>query len=160
MRANLEFSDKIDRSLSEEIEFTLNYLELEKIRFKDNFEYYIDIGKNVDQNKKVPKMIIQNYAENAVKHGLKHKKSNRKLWIKITSENKNVRIVVEDNGVGREKAIQSEQFSTGKGLKIMNTIYDLYFKLYKIRIVQNIDDLYDANGNSSGTRVTLYIPAH
>jgi two-component system sensor histidine kinase YesM len=62
--------DKIQRSLAEELEFSRNYLELEKFRFRDRFDYRIEIDEQVNLNMLVPKMIIQSPVENAVKHGL------------------------------------------------------------------------------------------
>lgn len=159
VRSSLEVSDKITRSLEEEIDFTKNYLDLEKIRFKDQFEYSIHVDKNVYMESMVPKMILHNYAENAVKHGLKHKEGNRKLKIEIFYHDQILNISIKDNGVGRIKAKASNEFSTGKGLKIMNNIYDLYFKLYKVRIEQEIEDLTDASGDVTGTRVVLKIPS-
>ncbi len=105
-------------------------------------------------------MIIQNYVENAVKHGLKHKRANRKLWIKLKNEKEHLSIVVEDNGVGRKKAATKRGDSTGKGLKIMESMYKLYFNLYKIRITHQIDDLADNKGKATGTRVSIHIPMH
>ncbi len=158
VRSSLEVSDKITRSLEEEIDFTKNYLDLEKIRFKDQFEFLIHTDNNVNMETKVPKMILHNYAENAVKHGLKHKEGNRILKIEIFLHDDVLNISIKDNGVGRKQARALNEFSTGKGLKIMNTIYDLYFKLYKVRIEQEIEDLSDDLGNATGTRVIVKIP--
>ncbi|MCB0806075.1 MAG: histidine kinase, partial [Bacteroidales bacterium] len=73
VRSTLNASDKITRSLIEELEFVENYLSLEKIRYQKRFDYKIDTEKEINSEIQVPKMIIQIYAENAVKHGLKHK---------------------------------------------------------------------------------------
>ena len=158
VRSSLEASDKISRTIEEEIEFTKNYLDLEKIRFGDQFEYSIKINTGVRMDTMVPKMIIHNYAENAVKHGLKHKENNRRLTIDVSVEDSSLVILVEDNGVGRQQAEALNEFSTGKGLKIMNNIYDLYFKLYKVRIRHEIVDLVDKEGKGNGTRIILKVP--
>jgi ligand-binding sensor domain-containing protein/two-component sensor histidine kinase len=158
VRSSLEVSDKISRTLQEEIDFTLNYLDLEKIRFQKEFDFELVMDPGVNQDILVPKMIIQNYVENAVKHGLKHKNKNRYLTISISDQAKILKIIIEDNGVGRKIASEKEQFSTGKGLRIMQNIYDLYFKLYHKRILQTIEDLYTPDGKPAGTRVILEIP--
>lgn len=160
IRSSLEVSDKISRTLEEEIDFTKNYLDLEKIRFQDQFEYIINIQDTVNLESKVPKMIIQNYAENAVKHGLKHKEDDRRLKIDISSKDHLLQIIIEDNGVGRQEATVLNEFSTGKGLSIMNSIYDLYYKLYKVKINHEIKDLYDNTGKSTGTLIIVKIPLH
>ncbi|MFA5972138.1 MAG: two-component regulator propeller domain-containing protein [Lentimicrobiaceae bacterium] len=155
IRNILEDNDKISRMLSEEIEFVKNYLELQKMRFKEKFEYDIIIGDNVPPGTTVPKMIIQTYAENAVKHGLMYRKTDGKLSIQVQKENSNLLVTIEDNGVGREKASQLNPDSTHRGLKIMEQIIELYGKLYHTSINQKIEDLTDVEGNPLGTKVIL-----
>ena len=68
-----------------------------------------------------------------------------------------LKIVIEDNGIGRERAAALGSRGTGKGMKIMKTIGELYNKLYKSQIRQTVDDLRDKNGEPAGTRVTVEI---
>jgi ligand-binding sensor domain-containing protein len=157
IRNILEDNDKISRLLSEEIEFVKNYLELQKMRFKDKLEYVICIDENVPPGTTVPKMIIQTYAENAVKHGLMHRMSGGLLTILVQQTNSHLLVTIEDNGVGREKASQLNPDSTHRGLRIMEQIIELYGKLYHTSINQKIEDLSDAEGNPMGTRVILTI---
>jgi len=157
IRNILEDNDKISRLLSEEIEFVKNYLELQKMRFKDKFEYVIEIDDNVPPGTTVPKMIIQTYAENAIKHGLMHRKTGGLLTIHIRQTNSQLIVTIEDNGVGREKASQLNPDSTHRGLRIMEQIIELYGKLFHTSIIQKIEDLADEEGNPSGTRVILTI---
>jgi ligand-binding sensor domain-containing protein len=160
IRNILEDNDKISRPLSEEIDFVSNYLELQKMRFKDKFEYLIEVDENVPPGTTVPKMIIQTFAENAVKHGLMYLKSGGLLKIQVKSHNSQLIVVIEDNGVGREKAALLNPGTTRRGLRIIEQIIDLYGKLYHTSINQKIEDLSDSEGNSTGTRVslTLYLP--
>jgi hypothetical protein len=67
-------------------------------------------------------------------------------------------IEIEDNGVGRRAAEKQIDFSSGRGIKIMSGIYDLYFKLYGIRIDQTIEDLFDPLGQARGTLVRIRVP--
>jgi hypothetical protein len=157
IRNILEDNDKISRLLSEEIEFVKNYLELQKMRFKDKFEYVIEVDDNVPSGTTVPKMIIQTYAENAVKHGLMHRKTGGLLTIHIRQTNSQLLVTIEDNGVGREKASQLNPDSTHRGLRIMEQIIELYGKLYHTSIIQKIEDLADEEGYPLGTRVILTI---
>jgi LytS/YehU family sensor histidine kinase len=159
VRATLNAADKITRYLWEELDFVENYLILEKIRFKDKFNYSINVSENVNKSRLIPKMIIQIYVENAVKHGLKHKEKNGLLTIAISEKDKNLIITIEDNGIGRKRAKEMKTFGTGKGLNIMNNIFLLYNKLHKVKISQSISDLFDEKGNPAGTRVEIIIPA-
>jgi LytS/YehU family sensor histidine kinase len=155
IRNILEDHDKISRSLAEEIDFVKNYLEIQKIRFRDKFDYRITIAENILPGTQVPKMIIQAYAENAIKHGLMHRIKDGILSINVWKTGNCLHLVIEDNGVGRVKAAELNPDSTHRGLKIMEQIFELYQKLYPENITQKIEDLADANGISSGTRVIL-----
>jgi sensor histidine kinase YesM len=158
LRVVITSSAKTYRSIDDEISFVKNYLEIEKFRFKDKFEYSITLDKNVDKYKNIPKMVIQTHVENAIKHGLMHKEKEGKLSISIKcNDNENI-IIIEDNGIGREKAKHLSTKSTGIGLKIINSYYDLFNKYNKEKIIQEIIDLEDVSDNSSGTKIIIKIP--
>jgi len=157
IRTILNDNEKISRSLQEEIDFVKNYLELQKIRFKDKFEYSVCIDQAIPRDMQVPKMIIHSYAENAIKHGLMHRVKDGKLTIEVERRDSCIIISVEDNGIGRGKAAELSTNSTGLGLKMMNRIIGLYRKLFQTEISQRIEDLADGEGNPAGTRVVLTI---
>ncbi len=158
LRVVITSSAKTYRSIDDEISFVKNYLEIEKFRFKDKFEYSITLDKNVDKYKNIPKMVIQTHVENAIKHGLMHKEKEGKLSISIKcNDNENI-IIIEDNGIGRKKAKHLSKQSTGIGLKIINSYYDLFNKYNKEKIIQEIIDLEDVSDNSSGTKIIIKIP--
>jgi ligand-binding sensor domain-containing protein len=157
IRTILEDNEKISRLLSEELDFVRNYLELQKMRFRNKFEYSITVDDDVPLNTPVPKMIIQSYAENAIKHGLMHRKAGGVLGIFIRNTDSDLQLIIEDNGVGREKAAQLNPDSTRRGFRIMEHIIELYRKLHHTGITQVIEDLMDEDGNPSGTRVILTI---
>jgi len=157
IRSTLQDSEKISRPLSEELEFVKNYVEIQKTRFKDKFDFVLSIDKKVDTTIEVPKMIIQTHIENAIKHGLMHKNSKGKLNVEIGQENGRLIISVEDNGVGRKKAAELSKRSTKKGMQIINQIFQLYNKLTTNKIEQKIFDLEDKSGSATGTRVDVII---
>jgi ligand-binding sensor domain-containing protein len=157
IRNILEDHEKISRSLAEEMDFVKNYLELQKIRFKDKFDYLINIDDDIPPETQVPKMIIQTYTENAIKHGLMHRMKDGHLKITVEKEDSCLQFIIEDNGVGRLKASELNPNSTHRGLKIMEQIIELYRKLYHTAINQRIEDLADEKGNPSGTKVILTI---
>lgn len=162
-RLILEQSEKETISLAEEIDALTLYLELEKMRFVDGFEYTIEL-KNCSnkENIEFPPMIIQPYVENAVKHGLLHKEQDRKLSI-VFEENKHHLIVtIEDNGIGRKRSeelnkIKKEKYQSfssqanEKRLEILNK-----GKLNKVGV--DIIDKMNTDESSLGTKVILSIP--
>ena len=158
VKSNLISSDRIFRSLGEEINMVKNYLDIQKLRMKDSFDYKVIIDEKVDKNLKIPKMAIQNYAENAVKHGLRHKKEDGFLKIEIKQINKKIEITIEDNGIGREKAKDIGSDSTGMGMQMMQQYFGLLNKYNSMKIEQEVIDLFDDSGNPTGTKVIVEIP--
>lgn len=145
------------RSIVEEVEFCRNYLALERVRYGDKLNYTIDIDDSIDQARLIPKFLIQIHSENAVKHGLSTKEEGGLLKIKISRTGKELVIEISDNGIGREQAKKLEKKSTSKGLEIMKEFYALYTKFYNENITSEIIDLYDDDGNPSGTSVIIRI---
>jgi len=154
LRSMMSRSERIDISLKEEIDFVKNYLELEKFRFKDDFEYAIEVSEDVDSNIRIPRMLIQLLVENSIKHGLGNKIGLKSILIKAYIEKGNTRIIVEDNGIGRQNAAETNK-GTGKGLKIIRDMISLNKKLTGKEISINYIDLYDKQGETCGTRAEV-----
>jgi sensor histidine kinase YesM len=158
IRGILDSADKTTRSLENEIEFVKNYLELQRFRYKNRFDYSIEIDEEIDTTMPVPKMIIQTYAENAVKHGLFPLEKQGSLNIVITGTDDVLTINVEDNGIGRKRASENKTKLTGKGIKIMTQYIDVFNERNTEKITFDFYDLTDENQNPSGTRVSIKIP--
>ena len=154
LRSMMKRTDKIDICLAEELEFVKNYLKLEKVRFKDNLEFNINIEKGVDTNIRLPRMLIQLLVENSIKHGLLDVEKRKKLNVDIICKNEKPHIVVEDNGIGRKTAMRKAR-GIGKGLKLINDMMMLNRKLGGEEITMSYTDLYDAGGKAAGTRVEV-----
>jgi len=157
IRSTLQDSAKIARPLEEELDFVNNYVEIQRTRFKGKFDYTINIKESIDLGINVPKMIIQTYVENAIKHGLMHKKDKGHLILDIYQENRVMKIKIEDDGIGRKKAAEYSKSGTRKGMQIVKQIFSMYNELNNHQIHQEIVDLYDNRNNANGTRVILTI---
>lgn len=159
IRQVLASSDQVTRPLAEELEFVQNYLEIEKLRFPESFQFTINLPENLELTREVPKMVIQTYAENAIKHGLLNKKEGEgKLEITLTQTDKHLTIIIEDNGIGRANAHALGQKSTGKGMAILNFYYAFFERYNTQKILHEITDLHDQHNQPTGTRVTIRIP--
>jgi LytS/YehU family sensor histidine kinase len=135
------------------------YLDLEKIRFIEKFDFRIQVDKEVDKSVQLPNMILHTYCENAIKHGLMPLKSGGLLTINVSQNDQIVRVSVEDNGVGRTYAVQNPQpHSTKQGLAILNRQIEIYNRFNLKKIKQHINDLAGIGGKPSGTRFTVEIP--
>ena len=161
-RLILEFSERETISLQEEIDALRLYLDIEMARFDPNdFEYNIAISPSIDvEMDKIPSMIVQPYVENAVKHGLLHKKGLKKLNISIERIENLLYITIDDNGVGRQKSAainrgrddRPESFATRAN---STRIALLNQNTENINVVYH--DKLDAGHQAAGTTVILCI---
>jgi sensor histidine kinase YesM len=154
----LNDAERIYRSLNDELNFLTTYLELEKLRFGDRLKYEIEVDKEVNQSEQVPKLVLQTFAENAIKHGILPGTEGGLLKIIVRKENDYLKLTVEDNGIGR-KAAEGHSTSTGRGLKITGEFYDILNQINKKPIRHTITDLYNTKGAPAGTRVDVWVPA-
>ncbi len=163
-RKILEMSEQESITLSEEISTLELYLELEKMRFEDELDIQINVAASIDTDfVKIPSMLIQPFVENAIKHGLLHKRNGTKMIeIDFSYKNEMLQVRIADNGVGRVKAEEINRvknkhhnsFSTeanNKRIEVLN-------KHTKRKIELEIIDEYDANGEAKGTTVLVLIP--
>lgn len=157
MRETLQNSDKISTTLQEELDYVENYIQLQKIRFSNSFEYKIKKDLNINYQTIVPKHVLYSYVENAIKHGLSGKLKNGLLTISTRLQDKNILLAIEDNGIGIDKSKNSTRNSTGSGVKIMEEMYVLYSKLYKKKIKHKLIELFDDNNKRVGVRVEILI---
>ncbi|PLX10396.1 MAG: hypothetical protein C0598_10470 [Marinilabiliales bacterium] len=158
IRKSLVAHESITQPIFEEINKLESYLKLEKLRYGEKLSYNININDDVDQSKHIPKMILQTYVENAIKHGIKHKHENGKVDISINNNQHSLQIEISDDGIGRKKSKELKTQGTGIGLKLMDNYFKLFNEFNKNKITYNITDLYDNKGNPSGTNIKVLIP--
>lgn len=164
MRTYLDHSNKGKISLYEEVDSLNKYLELENLRFDNTLKYTFKVEEKLNvEDVYIPTMLIQPYVENAIKHGLLHKKENKKIQISFTrKENNIIQCIVEDNGIGREKSqqIQEKNILQHKSFALKATEERLALLNYgnEKKIGVDIIDLTNEKEESNGTRVLLKIP--
>lgn len=162
MRKILDASDKKEISVAKEFEMLDLYISLEKSRFEGDFAYEIRLPETIDLKQyTIPSMIIQPYVENAIKHGLMHKSGEKKLWILGEIKDNFWHFVIEDNGVGREKADfinQSFKKHQSFATKAIENRITLMNKTSIAQITIKIDDKVSKNNEPLGTKITLLVP--
>ena len=150
-------------SLEAELECLRLYIEMESLRYNHRFEYRVSLQAGLDTEAiEIPPMLIQPYVENAIWHGLMQKKGKGRLEIIITREGKNLKCVIEDDGIGREAArsLRSKTGSVHKsyGMKITSDRLNLINRLYDADAKVKVLDLMHPDGSAKGTRVELVVP--
>jgi two-component system sensor histidine kinase YesM len=89
-------------TLEKELEYTLAYLELMKLRYEHDFSFHIHIDSSL-KDKAIPKLIIQPIIENAFKHAFYHVPPPWGLSILVEAEPYSSNawsITIADNGSG------------------------------------------------------------
>lgn len=106
-RQILDVSSKRSIPISTEIEILTKYLDLEKMRFSEGFNYNITFGDTIDEDyHQIPPLLIQPFIENAIRHGLLHKNGEKvvEVHFELDAPEENIICTVQDNGIGRAKA--------------------------------------------------------
>ena len=107
-------------------------------------------------------MLIQPYVENAICHGLMNKEDPGELKITLSLEYDYISCVIEDNGIGREAAVEirkNKEFNHNSlGTRITESRLDLVNALYGTSLKVIYSDLKDDAGKAVGTRVEIHIP--
>lgn len=157
MRNVLDMSSKAEITISEEQKMLTHYLDLEKMRMENAFDYAFEIDPNLDAEKvKLPTMLLQPYVENAVKHAFHGMKEGGRLSISIAKQNSNLLVTIEDNGLGlnaSEKDSSHQSFSSDANAERVRMINEGRKQSVGVKM-QDLSGLGDGNG----TRVTINIP--
>ena len=156
MRQVLEYSQETQITLEDEINTLENYLSLQQLRFNNEFKYEIIVGENINRwETLIPPLIGQPFVENAIEHGKVHTVSNGYIKVKFEKKGAQLYAIVEDNGIGRKKALQTKSKSkhTSLATKITKERIRLLSKLAKQKFAFEIKDL-----TQSGTQVIFKLP--
>ena len=167
MRQSLEYSESEIISLEKEVEFLNDYLYInEKLRFENRLHYEICVDDDIEEDIfGVPTMIIQPYVENALEHGLRTKSEGLvKVHFSLLDED-TILCLVEDNGIGREKALQLRMMDPqnenhrSRGTSITEQRLELLHSSKNKGVLVETIDLKDPQTKEAcGTRVKIKIP--
>ena len=163
MRSVLNNSKEKLVPLKDDLDALLLYIDLESLRFTNKFELVSSIELEEDPGAiMVPPLLLQPYVENAIWHGLMHKKEGAPvLKVSIHQHKDALRCEVEDNGLGRAHAAMLRSRSSiqreSMGTRITQDRLDLLKRLYNMDVSVVYTDLMDAAQRPLGTRVTLIL---
>ncbi len=161
MRLTLEYSKGSLIPIDKEIESLQNYLELEKLRFHDKFEFEIRSSERVEFNMGLPPLLIQPFVENAILHGIVPKDGTGKIEVDFDVEKEQLICTIKDDGIGLSESKHLKENSvtahksmalgiTKKRLEIMESITS---KSAQIEITE-----LQSENKKTGTKVVLRLP--
>jgi two-component sensor histidine kinase len=162
IRQNINASNSAMINLEEEIDRLKNYLDLEKMRMENKFEYRIRTDEKIAaEDALIPSMLIQPFVENSIWHGLRHREENGLIAISFRlNDKKTMIIVIEDNGIGMQHAESRSSNSErhlGMGVAITRKRLELIGKKYNVKTSVDISQS-QATTDFPGTRIELTVP--
>lgn len=144
--------------LNNEIDTITNYMELQKLRFDNNFDFEITCHANTDPEKiSIPPMLTQPFIENAIEHGFNGITYKGYIKVNFCANQNWLDIVITDNGKGVDNTVNTNK--NHQSLATIITRERLSFfsnknTTYKLIITNN----NKTNINQTGTTVTIQVP--
>lgn len=150
-------------SLAEEIEILELYVNIENIRFENKINLDIKTDPNLNaETIQIPSLIFQPFVENAIWHGLPSVEGEKNIFINVERDCKFLKVVIEDNGIGRKKAAELKGKKVHKNKSVGINLTRERLKNFSKELSQDfsveIEDKYDTQEKPSGTKVILNIP--
>lgn len=163
-RQILNVSGKKQILLSTEIDILSKYLELEKMRFKNDFSYSVTTSDAIDEDyHEIPPMLIQPFVENSIKHGLMHKNGLKTISIDFDLDENGEHIIctIIDNGIGRTRSAEIKAKNQSKhrsfSTESIAQRLELLNENHSIKQLISYSDLVE-NDAIVGTKVVINIP--
>lgn len=111
MRQSLESTYDELATIEDEILFISNYLDLQKTRFNNKFEYEIKVDENLAQDElKIPSMLLQPFLENSIEHGFKNIDYKGKLDVIFKKGENGINVELKDNGKGFDTTQKHKEY--------------------------------------------------
>lgn len=145
-------------TLHDELSRLTYYLELEKERFKNKFDYEIHLDEDLNtQQIQIPNMIIQPYVENCIIHGILPKQEHGVLHLYFRrTEPGRLQILIEDNGIGLIKAAEHARAGhKSLGTSTIRSILEINSKLSGKKQSVTMTDKSTIDPGQSGTLIKI-----
>lgn len=164
IRLTLDNSGKKTITVKEEVEYLTRYLQMEKMRFGENFVYDISIAEDVEEDMiEIPAMLLQPYVENCLRHGIRYKEHDiGRVEILFFMSAGQLCCTITDNGIGRQKAAELKSIQhieyQSKGMELTEKRIGLLNKITNRIITVEVSDMKHPDGSASGTKVIIKFP--
>ncbi|QJD83751.1 cache domain-containing sensor histidine kinase [Cohnella herbarum] len=117
----ISIQQKEEITIEQELEHLTSYLEIQKYRFEELFEYTIDVPRELMANS-ILKLTLQPLVENSIQHGFEGIDYMGRIHVYAREEGRNIAFYVEDNGIGIDEE-QLARFATS-GMKTLQEMYE------------------------------------
>lgn len=155
LRGILQNSNREKITVEEELEILELYLSLEKSRMGNDFNYKVIVNSREQLSQyEIPPLLLQPIVENAIWHGLHASLKQEKKLILTFDTSQNLKIIIEDNGVGRKASSLNKKLHKSLGTSIVQERLTLFNYLNENKIALTITDL-EVDTIATGTQILL-----
>lgn len=150
-------------SLKEELDTINLYVQIESMRFDNQFRFDLKIEESLNINRiNIPSLLLQPYIENAIWHGLLHKEGDKNIEIRINQSSEDtINIAIEDNGIGRigsQKQTTRDSKRKSYGMQLGENRLKLMNSEHQSKGDVEVIDLFDENNFNNGTLIEITLP--
>ncbi|RED65590.1 cache domain-containing sensor histidine kinase [Cohnella lupini] len=117
----ISIQQKEEITIEQELEHLTSYLEIQKYRFEELFEYSIDVPRELMTNT-ILKLTLQPLVENSIQHGFEGIDYMGRIHVTAREEGRNIAFFIEDNGIGISEQ-QMAKFVSG-GMTTLEQMYE------------------------------------
>ena len=145
--------------IEDDAELMKNYLNVEQTRLGENFTFEVDvhlIGESYSLQ--ISPFLLQTFIENGIKHGIGENHEAGRIKVAYIEKDDCVECSIEDNGIGRKASSNTPTDHRSHGSQIAFERIELFNKSRGLTGICRTEDLYDENGQPSGTRVVFTVP--
>ncbi|MFD1292850.1 sensor histidine kinase [Lutibacter holmesii] len=158
IRVILNSSSSPTSTLSEELGILSLYVKLEQMRVNGGFSYTVNIQENINLEAiKVPTLFLQPFIENSIWHGIMKKEGKKKIELSIQKQDNTVICIIEDNGIGINKAKSINHMSQKRKFFGAKATENRIRILYKNKDV-HIETKDISSSTKTGTQVSIKFP--
>ncbi|WP_298262741.1 sensor histidine kinase [uncultured Lutibacter sp.] len=158
IRVILNSSSSPTSTLSEELGILSLYVKLEQMRVSGGFDYIVEVDENLNLDGiKVPPLFLQPFIENSIWHGIMKKEGSKEIKLIIKRANDNVLCIIQDNGIGINKAKELEHMSKKRKFFGTEATENRIRILYKNKDVK-IETKDISSEEKTGTQVLVSFP--
>jgi tetratricopeptide (TPR) repeat protein/anti-sigma regulatory factor (Ser/Thr protein kinase) len=156
MRQTLSNSNDEQIPLDTEINYLKTYIQFEQNRFNDPLQFVVNQPEDAD-GILMPPMMIQPFVENCIKHAGFQTMKNARIDLTITTEDKLLKVVVKDNGLGFDQG-NEEIFKRSHAVSMIRSRLVILFKAAGMEFTSDYFNVRSKPVMEKGTEVIFYLP--
>lgn len=146
--------------LKKELILLKNYLQLQKLRFADRFDYEIFVDPTINcEHVNIPPMLAQPFLENAVEHGMHDVERDGKITVSFTMLPRILLMEISDNGSGIKNQTQVKQSHRSLAMEITKERLQLINRKASRKAFYTVSEAFPHETERKGVKISFVLPS-